>query len=245
MTPLLPRILIVDDEPICRKMIQFALEQKGFTCDSAEDGWKAQQHLVQRQYDVVVTDLIMPRMNGGELIIKLCAERPRPIVVVHTSVLESEVAEGLRREGVDDIVYKPADSAKLADRIQTLVEHRLSHPKWSGRGNTSHETSAPTRPQPTLRLLARGDEWVETSLYRREVFRFGIVIVACLLFGLGWGQSLTPQMALNCKMFALCGLAFYFCLELVAYYREQNRAAIMRYAAERRLYREQSPRAGS
>ena len=226
-------------------MVQFALELKGFECDLAEDGWAARQHLAQRHYDVVVTDLLMPRTNGGELVIALCARLRRPIVVVHTGVLEPEVTRGLKREGVDEIIYKPTDYAKMADRIQALVERRPSHPTWPGRWNKWRRASTPTKPHQANRLFATGDEWIQSRPYRREAFRFAIVILACILFGLGWGHSLTPQMAGICKMFGLCGLAFYFSLELVAYYRDQNRATLSRYSAEQRLLKERSLHAES
>lgn len=62
-----------------------------------------------------------------------------------------------------------------------------------------------------------------------------IMLLACILFGLGWGNSLDSQMAGICKMFGLCGFAFYFCLELVAYHRERHRARLVKWVAERRL----------
>ena len=68
--------------------------------------------------------------------------------------------------------------------------------------------------------------------------RFGTVLLACVLLALKSGHSLPPFAANLCQLFGLCGLAFYFCLELVAYHRDQNRALLLRYSAERRLSRE-------
>lgn len=245
MTTSSARVLIVDDEPISRKMVQFALELHGFECDLAEDGLAAQQHLAQHHYDVVVTDLLMPRVNGGELVISLCARPWRPIVVVHSAVLEREVSRGLKREGVDEIFYKPTDYTKMAEKIQSLVASRRSRQPWRGRWDKWRRASAPTESHNAIRLFVTGNEWIQSRPARREAFRFGIIVLACILFGLGWGHSLTPQMAGVCMMFGLCGLAFYFSLELVAYYRDQNRATLLRYYAEQRLSKERSLRTES
>lgn len=231
------RVLIVDDEPITGELVQFALESKGLHCDLAANGEEALQRIVQRPYDAVVTDLLMPGMNGGELVIELCNQPQPPVVVVHTSVLEPEVLRGLKREGVDEIVCKPGNYAELAKRIETLVEGRRLRQAWIDRWTQRRQSSTAVTSHPAIQLFVRGDEWIQGALSRRETFRFGIIILACILFGLGWGHSLTPQLAGVCQMFGLCGLAFYFCLELVAYYRDQSRTALVRYSAERRLSR--------
>ena len=235
MIPSSVRVLIVDDEPISRKMVQFALEQKGFECDLAEDGQAAQQKLAERPYHVVVTDLLMPGIHGFDLVISLCARMSRPIVVVHTSVLELEVSQCLKSEGVDDIIFKPANHDELADKIQRLVESQWLRPMGKARQKQRCQPSAFAEPRQAIRLLGLTDDWIQSRPYRMEVFRFGIVLLACILFGLGWGNSLAPSVAGDCRMFALCGLAFYFCLQLVAYHRDQSRATLSKYAAERRL----------
>lgn len=120
------RVLIVDDEAISREMVQFALGHNGFQCDVAEDGMEALQRIAECPYDVLITDLLMPHMNGGELVIQLCHQPCRPLVVVHTKVLKAEVIDGLKREGVDEIISKPTDYTQLARRIRTLMKNRQS-----------------------------------------------------------------------------------------------------------------------
>jgi DNA-binding response OmpR family regulator len=231
------RVLIVDDEPIPAELVQFALESQGFHCDLAASGEEALQRIGQCSYDAVVTDLLMPGMNGGELVIRLCSRLQPPVVVVHTSVLEPELFRGLKREGVDEIVCKPANYPELARKIKTLVEGRRLRYSWLGRWSQQRRTSSPMPSHPAARWFGDADNWIQSSPARRETFRFGIIILACILFGLGWGHSLTPQVAGVCQMIGLCGLGFYFCLDLVSYYRDQSRTALIRYSAERRLSR--------
>lgn len=120
------RALVVDDEAIARKMVMFALEREGFRCDGASDGVEAMSKFESSGYEVVVTDLKMPNKHGGDLVIELLGQNNPPLVVVHTSVLEPEVARGLIDEGVDDIVFKPVDYAAFAGKTRALLNRRRS-----------------------------------------------------------------------------------------------------------------------
>src|ERR1043165_2175284 len=101
--------LVVDDEPAIRKLTVQALEQHGFTCDEAGDGENALRKLAEREYEVLVTDLRMPKRNGHSLAVEVIAKDPRPLVIVLTGVLEPKLATDLIARGVDDIVFKPLD----------------------------------------------------------------------------------------------------------------------------------------
>lgn len=229
------RALIVDDEPHSQMRLQFALEQVGFQCDLAHDGDEALKRVSEYRYQVIVTELILPETNGGELIIQLCAQESAPIVTVHTRVLEQEVYWGLKREGVDAIFYKPADYSTMARKIHALVAGDASPQTAAERWKKWQKGAVNTVDHRMYRILRQGDDWIQRSSFRIEAFRFSIIILACILFGMGWGNSLDASMAGVCKMFGLCGFAFYFCLELVAYHRTQHRAKLLQWSAERRL----------
>lgn len=228
------RALIVDDEPRSQMRIQFALEQFGFQCDLASDGRDALELVAENRYHVVVTELVLPNSNGGEFVLQLCDQELVPIIVVHSRPLEQEVYRGLKEEGVDAIFYKPTDYTAMARSIQLLVEGH-SKPRTAGERlkKWSRELPIPSDNK-LIRSLRKGDEWIQESPFRIEAFRFTIIVLACILFGLGWGNSLDPNIAGICKMFGLCGFAFYFCLELVAYQRNQYRTSLIRWSAERR-----------
>ncbi|HUE17817.1 MAG TPA: HDOD domain-containing protein, partial [Planctomycetaceae bacterium] len=118
------RALVVDDEPIARKMLTGALEQEGFACDAATDGIQALRLIMARKYDLVVTDLRMPNKHGHALALDLLAAADRPVIMIHTAVDEPRLTEDLLVRGVDDIVYKPTNYATLAVRAKVLVERR-------------------------------------------------------------------------------------------------------------------------
>ncbi len=118
------RALVVDDETISRRMIEFSLQQEGFECDSAKDGIEASEQLGEHSYDVVVTDLQMPRKSGFQLVQELLTIEPTPLMIVHTSLIEPRVASELIAHGVDDIVFKPVDYAAFASKVRALLLRR-------------------------------------------------------------------------------------------------------------------------
>ena len=118
------RVLVVEDELAVQKMIVRGLIQNGISCDTANDGMEAVRQAAQTQYDAVVTDLKMPNKHGHALAIHLLTLSPRPVIVVHTGVIEPRLAKDLLVRGVDDIVFKPFDFSLLAAKVKALVERK-------------------------------------------------------------------------------------------------------------------------
>jgi DNA-binding response OmpR family regulator len=119
------RALVVDDEVVARRMLAFAIGQRGFQCDHAVDGAQAMELLKSRTYDLVVTDLAMPNIHGHSLIVELLSGNPRPAIMVHSAIDDPRLKTDLLARGVDEIVYKPADYASVAARAKALVQSRL------------------------------------------------------------------------------------------------------------------------
>lgn len=160
------RALIVDDEEIPRRMLKFALEKADFVCDTAADGNEALEKLGQNAFDLVVTDLRMPRKHGHALAVDLLSWKDRPAIAIHTSVVEPRLAKDLMTRGVDDIVFKPTDYAAFAAKMSVLVERRSAHRTRSSQAlpDSSETTgqharkSEPTPGQSPPARIALGDE---------------------------------------------------------------------------------------
>ncbi|AMV34908.1 Sensor histidine kinase RcsC [Pirellula sp. SH-Sr6A] len=116
--------LIVDDDEVVRKMLSFALGRIGFSCLCATDGADAFATLDSGTFDLVITDLAMPKTNGYALASTLLESRERPFIVVHTAVLEPKLTKDLELRGVDEIVFKPTDYNAFAERMRTMVRER-------------------------------------------------------------------------------------------------------------------------
>lgn len=115
---------MVDDEPALRRLTAMALSKHGISCDHAENGQDALEHLQSTRYDAVVTDLAMPVMNGHALAVQILSRPDRPLLIVVTGVLEPKLAKDLMARGVDDIVFKPIDFQGFALKLKVILDRR-------------------------------------------------------------------------------------------------------------------------
>ncbi len=114
------RILVADDEPAIRKVVRDALEREGHEVVTAIDGKEALERFDEGTFDLVVTDLAMPHVDGLELVKEIRRRSPLPILVL---TVRSEEREKVRLldEGADDYVTKPFGVAELVARARALL----------------------------------------------------------------------------------------------------------------------------
>lgn len=118
------RALVVDDDENLRDLVRLTFDREGLRCDVAEDGVVAENHLRQRQYDVVVCDLRMPRKHGHQLVSEILSKPSHPMVIVVTGVVEPRLVADLFGRGVTDVISKPLDYRVLAVKIKALLDRR-------------------------------------------------------------------------------------------------------------------------
>ncbi len=120
------RLLVVDDNEENRQLLSRRLGQRGYLVDTAEDGEAALARLAAAGYDVVLLDLVMPRLGGLEVL-----ERVRqrwnssdlPVIITTARDSTEDVVEALRR-GANDYVTKPLDLPVVLARIETQLTLR-------------------------------------------------------------------------------------------------------------------------
>jgi two-component system response regulator RegX3 len=117
------RILLVDDEPDILAPVRYALERVGYTAEVASDGMRALELARRERFDVVVLDVMMPRMNGLDVCRELRNESDVPIVMLTARDAEVDRVLGLEL-GADDYVTKPFSTAELLSRIRALLRRR-------------------------------------------------------------------------------------------------------------------------
>jgi two-component system response regulator HydG len=118
------RVLVVDDDPDARAVLEKLLRQEGYEVELAEDGEAALERVQERAPDVVVTDLNMPRMDGMTLlghIREISKELP---VIVVTSAQDMAPAIKAMRLGAEDYLTKPIDFDALLVTLDRALEHR-------------------------------------------------------------------------------------------------------------------------
>ena len=102
------RLLVVDDDRAIRKLLERIARRAGFEVDGAKDGIEALEMLDQRDYDVALIDLMMPRLSGYELVQRIGTRARRPVCIVATALMSGDVSS------VDDtlvrhVIRKPFD----------------------------------------------------------------------------------------------------------------------------------------
>ncbi|HEV1998133.1 MAG TPA: response regulator [Candidatus Dormibacteraeota bacterium] len=118
-----PRLIVVEDEPALRKVLAMRLNIDGFDVATASDGREALALMRVERPDLVLTDLMMPGMDGAELtsVIKADPELKHIPVMVLTALKEQRERDHLMALGADAFAAKPYDSAELTEKIRKLI----------------------------------------------------------------------------------------------------------------------------
>ena len=112
-------ILVVDDEALLRKMLRTILVREGFNAvKCTNDGETALAKLAKERFDIVITDVRMPGMDGMELLSKIKEQYPEIAVVVMTGYGDMNTPEQARLLGADEYITKPFK----ATEIEVIVE---------------------------------------------------------------------------------------------------------------------------
>jgi DNA-binding response OmpR family regulator len=117
------RILIVDDEPNIVTSLEFLMKREGFEVEIAVDGESALEAVGRGAPDLVLLDIMLPRMNGFEVCQKLRADpalRGMKIVMITARGRESEISRGLAL-GADLYVTKPFSTKELVAQVKQLL----------------------------------------------------------------------------------------------------------------------------
>ncbi|HLR76794.1 MAG TPA: sigma-54 dependent transcriptional regulator [Balneolaceae bacterium] len=117
-------ILIADDEQEIRESLSIILQDEGYRCQTAEDGAAAIEALKEHSFDILVTDLKMPKADGIEVLEQLQRYSPETLAVIITAHGTIETAIKALRKGAADYILKPLDFDEVIIRIQNLLEHK-------------------------------------------------------------------------------------------------------------------------
>jgi two-component system, OmpR family, response regulator ResD len=115
-----PRVLVVDDEPIVREVLQRYLSRGGFQVETAADGRQALDALNERPPDLVLLDLMLPRIDGFEVFSRISAGATSPVIMLTARGAEADRVGGLEM-GADDYVSKPFSPAEVVARVRAVL----------------------------------------------------------------------------------------------------------------------------
>ncbi len=118
-----PGILIAEDEGKMRRILQIILSSRKYDIDLAQNGNEAWRKFQQSHYDLVITDLKMPGMDGMQLLELVCADKPHVPVIVITAYGSVDSAVRAMKEGAYDYISKPFEN----EEIQLIVAKAINY----------------------------------------------------------------------------------------------------------------------
>ncbi|MBQ2063368.1 MAG: response regulator transcription factor [Firmicutes bacterium] len=114
------RLLVVDDEPMIREVIREYAEFNDFEVDEAEDGMEAVSLCKEKDYDILVMDIMMPRLDGFSACKEIKKTKDIPIIMLSARGEEYDKLFGFEL-GIDDYVTKPFSPKELMARINAVI----------------------------------------------------------------------------------------------------------------------------
>ena len=116
------RVLIVEDEPrLAENIVRALREGPGYAVDAAHDGEHALLLCNSNNYDVIVLDLMIPKLSGKDVLLHLRLAKDATPVLVLTAVSDTEATIDLLNAGADDYMTKPFDLGELIARVRALI----------------------------------------------------------------------------------------------------------------------------
>ncbi len=187
-----PRILLVDDEQPIQTLLSFPLQRDGYEVVQAADGAEALARFDEQIFDLVVLDVMLPRMDGLEVCRRLRAKGETvPIIMLTAKSEEIDKVLGLEL-GADDYITKPFSMREFRSRVKAALRR-------SGMARTDTDDERPIevrglRIDPGKRTVARDGEIVATTYVEFEILAAlarspGRVFTRDMLLARVWGDS--------------------------------------------------------
>ncbi|OTP25594.1 response regulator transcription factor [Enterococcus mundtii] len=132
------RILLVEDDERLQQLYQSVLERAGFLVFAVANGTEALKRLESTQVDVIITDIMMPVMDGYELLETLRSSRLETPVLIITAKADFEDKKKGFQLGTDDYMTKPVDVNEMVLRVEALLRRaKINHSHQLNIGQTS------------------------------------------------------------------------------------------------------------
>ncbi|WP_274649687.1 response regulator transcription factor [Paenibacillus humicola] len=115
------KILVIEDEPTLARLLSYNLSQEGYDVTVIDHGAEGLQTAMQRTFDLIILDIMLPGINGFDILSRLRQSGiTTPVIVLTARNAEEEVVQGLKR-GADDYITKPFGVAELLARVSAVL----------------------------------------------------------------------------------------------------------------------------
>ncbi len=185
-------ILLVDDEDSVRRVLAFPLERDGYTVVQAADGEEALERFAEEPIDLVVLDIMLPRLDGLEVCKRLRASSTVPIIMLTARDDELDKVIGLEL-GADDYITKPFSIREFRSRVRALLRRARATPLPAEAEEERIELGELTIDVPRRSVVVRGEPvqltYVEFELLRALAAAPGRVFSRRMLLEALWKSA--------------------------------------------------------
>jgi CheY-like chemotaxis protein len=119
------KILLVEDESITRASLADLLRKESYDIEEARDGAEASELFEKQRFDLVITDLVMPQLNGFKLIASVRSKSPKTPVILITAYLSPDSGKAVV-QGQAELITKPIEPDILLSTVKHLLHFRSS-----------------------------------------------------------------------------------------------------------------------
>ncbi|MBD2846472.1 response regulator transcription factor [Paenibacillus sp. IB182496] len=120
------KVLVIEDEPTLARLLSYNLTQEGYEVKVVDHGAEGLQTALGQAFELIVLDIMLPGMNGFEILTKLRQSGVRtPVIILTARNAEEEVVQGLKH-GADDYITKPFGVAELLARVSAVLRRSQS-----------------------------------------------------------------------------------------------------------------------
>ena len=151
------KALVVDDEKLIVKGIKFSLEQDGYEVDVAYDGKEALRMAREKEYDIVLLDVMLPEMDGMEVCQAIREFSEMPIIMLTAKGTDMDKILGLEY-GADDYITKPFNILEVKARIKAIIRRNSKKSKAADKNDRIIEVSDLKLDLDSRRVFEKGNE---------------------------------------------------------------------------------------
>ena len=121
------RLLLVDDDPNMQRMVALFLNKKNFDLEIAGNGRKALEMLDSNKYDLIISDMQMPLMDGAELLQKIRGKKIKTPVILISAYTSLDMPNEANTSDFAAVLFKPFDSSNLINTIGKVLKIKIRY----------------------------------------------------------------------------------------------------------------------
>lgn len=180
------KILIIEDELAIAELIKIELELHNYKCDISLDGEVGANLIEENNYDLILLDIMLPKIDGYELLDYIKKEKQIPTIFITAKSQVKDKIKGLN-EGADDYITKPFDIGELIARVETVLRRYNKGNEFQKIGNIQINSVARIVKKDGKEILLTPKEF---DLLILLIQNRNIVLYREIIFEKVWGEEL-------------------------------------------------------